>query len=712
MAQPAADLLADTRTARDSRDFARAEALARAGLMQSDDPVWPLTLALVLGDQGRTADALAVLNAPRARPLPAKERLLAEAHAEANGGDRWAAMRAWGEVLRLDPGNGEAKAGLADSLDRLRAPHGAAALAGLPTFRAADQAAALTRWGAAVRPLEIAQRFNGTDRALAALDRLLAELRADAAADPALVRRVRLDRLVALRDRVLMAEALAEAEALAADAPLPLFATQARADALLWLRRPREALPLYETVLAADPGNLPATYSRFFALLESEDIDGAFAAIDALVATRQPFVAYRDGPAVNPDPEYAWASMTAAQARLWGNRVHEGVKRLDPLVTGAPANAAFRQARAGAYSARGWPRAAEREAAIAANMDPDGLGSRILRAETALARNRIAEAKGESDALLQLAPENQGVRRLSREVAAARGWFLEARFQPGFNGGAGTFLEGDGYTFGATLISPVNRQGLRLYGGFDSAEASPPEGDVSRHRAGGGVQIVRPDWSGVVYAATSWGSLPQDSFGFRLAVDLGDQWRIAADGEANSLQVPIRALIADISGDSLAGSIRFRRDERFEASARIDWLTLSDGNDRLALGFSAVQLLMNRPHLDIIGRADLSASRNSRPGGPYFAPEQDFTAAAGIRAQHVAWRRYHQVFTHAASVDGGLYQQKGFGNYWIGVLRYEHRWRHDPWTEIVYGASVDRRVFDGEAERGFSLFLGLSQRIG
>jgi predicted negative regulator of RcsB-dependent stress response len=141
LAASPADELAKARAARDSGRFAEAEALARQGMASSDDPVWPLTLALVLADQKRAAEALAVLQAPREPPLPARDRLLAEAYAESRGGDTWRALRLYGELHRAEPGNEEARRAMAGLLDSLRAPFGAAALDGAPPARQAGTAA-------------------------------------------------------------------------------------------------------------------------------------------------------------------------------------------------------------------------------------------------------------------------------------------------------------------------------------------------------------------------------------------------------------------------------------------------------------------------------------------------------------------------------------------------------------------------------------------
>lgn len=706
-------LLLEARGARDSGRFAEAEALARKGMAESADPVWPLTLALVLADQKRSSEALAVLQAPRVPPLPVRERRLAEAYAESQGGDPWRALRLYGECLRAEPDNQEARRAMAGILDSQRAPFGASALDGAPPPRLASQAASLTRWGAEVRPEAVERRFEGTDRALKSQDALLARLKADPAADPALIRRVQLDRMVALRDRVRMAEVISEAEVLAdAGAALPAYADHAYADALLYSRQPEAALAVYERVLKADPTDLQAAYGRVFALVESERLAEATAAADAIAASRKPFVGFRGGPATTPDSEYAYASQLAAETRLWSNRIAEGHGRLDALADAAPANTSLRRARAGAMTARGWPRAAETETRIAASLDPDSLWTRIALADIALQRERLPEAAERTAALVSLAPENLAVQRLARDVRARKGWLIDVGFAPSFSQGGGSFAEGEGYSFGARLMTPHVANGMRLVAIADSAAADPPEGRVTRHRAGAGMRLESADVEGTAYATHSWGSLPQPSAGVEVAWRPDDRWTLSGVAQANSIETPIRALLADISGNSLNFAISYRRDERFEVSTSARLLTLSDGNDRLAAGASLVQLLHTAPHFMLRGRVDLYGSRNSQPGGPYFAPESDLSLAAGLAADHVAWRRYEKVLMQAASVDFGVYDQQGYDASWIGVMRYEHRWRHDPWTEIVYGVALDRRVYDGVAERGLSLTFGIRQRFG
>ncbi|MEI6162361.1 MAG: tetratricopeptide repeat protein, partial [Roseococcus sp.] len=285
----AASLLATTRAQRDAKQFAEAEASAREGVRQfPGNPTWTILLALILTDSGRPAEARTLLQSPAARRAPAIERLLALGYAEEKANERFAALRAYADATRIAPRNTEARAGTARVLRGLGGPHGAAVIADAapPLAEGADRlplgaemAAADVRFGNTVRPPEPERRFEGTDAALARLDGLLAQ-------DPpaGLHRQIRLDRVVALRDRVRMREALAEADDLAADGPLPPYVREARADALLYLRRPREALAEYQAVLAADPGSLTARAGVFYAAVEAEDFRTAYNTVDGSLA--------------------------------------------------------------------------------------------------------------------------------------------------------------------------------------------------------------------------------------------------------------------------------------------------------------------------------------------------------------------------------------------------------------------------------------------
>ncbi len=251
-------LLAATRAYRDLARFPEAEALARQGARRfPTDDVWPLLLSLILSDAGKTDEALTVL-----RQMPGSSgtgRLLAEAYAWRRAGDPFRALQLYTAAINQAPANTNLRSEVAGLLLEMNGPYGAAAFAGTPPRIAAGQAAAMVRWGMQIRPADPARRYETTDAALIRLDGLLAALPAPPA-EAAMRRRLRLDRLVALRDRVRMQEAAAEAEALLVDGPLPPYAEHAYGDALLYLRRPDAARRAYDRILAQTPLDLPARY--------------------------------------------------------------------------------------------------------------------------------------------------------------------------------------------------------------------------------------------------------------------------------------------------------------------------------------------------------------------------------------------------------------------------------------------------------------------
>src|SRR4249919_227918 len=473
--QSAAELLSATREARNAKKFDQAEHLARQGMAHFEDSVWPLTLALILADKGQSKEALAILAAPWPGGLPKVERLLAEGYANLRGDQIWPALTAYGEVLLIRPDNAEARDAVARLMDRIRAPFGATAVGGGNPEREADQAAALVRWSGTLLPTDEASRFAETDKALAKLDELIAAARASQPVDEAMVRRLRSDRLLALRDRFRMSEVIAEAESITASGPpLPAYATHALADALLYRRLPDEALVAYETVLKADHTNLRAQYGRIFALVEAERLSDAIKAVDTIAAS-QP--AYQGG---NPNPEYIYAATLAAEVRLWANSVSDGYARLTALSEAAPANPAIRRSLVSAMNIRGWRRAADQEAWIAASLQPSGLETRLMLADATLARHQLEEAKTQVDALATLVPENLRVGRLSREVAATRGWALDAELGHKWNKGGGTNASGAEWNSSVQLSTPSLGHGLRLFVLTDTGIAHPTEGRVNR----------------------------------------------------------------------------------------------------------------------------------------------------------------------------------------------------------------------------------------
>lgn len=702
-------LLAATRAYRDLARFPEAEALARQGARRfPTDDVWPLLLSLILSDAGKTDEALTVL-----RQMPGSSgtgRLLAEAYAWRRAGDPFRALQLYTAAINQAPANTNLRSEVAGLLLEMNGPYGAAAFAGTPPRIAAGQAAAMVRWGMQIRPADPARRYETTDAALIRLDGLLAALPAPPA-EAAMRRRLRLDRLVALRDRVRMQEAAAEAEALLVDGPLPPYAEHAYGDALLYLRRPDAARRAYDRILAQTPLDLPARYGRFYASVELEDFATAYAAIDSIIADEPLWRGYRNDPSRYDNPERAFAEVTAALARYYGNQLGDAWARITRISDAAPANAYARLARYQVASARRWPRLATEEGEIAASLAPDQLDSQIALIEIAIANERYAEAQRLMDALLARYPESLAVQHLARDLKASRRWLLEVESRPSTSDGGGANATGRAFEATGRLTSPPIDDNWRIFAVTNYANAHPPEGFVDRSQAGAGVEWRSPSLTETIYAASSWGTLARGAGGATLDWNATDQLRLAAAAELFSWDTPIRALYYGIRADEYSLKATYRWHESRSVAATVAYLPFTDGNRRLAGGLAYRERLVNQPGFDLTGRADAYASSNSRGDAAYYNPRRDLSLTAGATAEHQVWRHYDRSFVQALTIDAGLYAERGYTNDWIATLNYEHRWRFDPLTAVTYGAGLARRVYDGSVENSLFFVIRLTQRI-
>jgi biofilm PGA synthesis protein PgaA len=705
------DLLAAARAERDRQHFPEAERLAREGLARfPEDPVWLLLVALILADQGRGQEALELLDGPQALRAPPVERRLAQGYAWRKSGEPYRSMDADLKALELAPANAEARAAVAEILDQEGGPYGAAALTATEAPYAPDEAAAMVRWGEDLKPTDPARRFEGTDAAIARLDSLIAAL-PPPPASPELRRRLRLDRLIALRDRVRMREAVAEAESLRAEAPLPPYAEEAYADALLYLRRPLEARAAYHRVLAVQPKSRVARYGLFFASVDAEDFKTAYATIDALVKDEPVWLSWPGDPGRRPNRERAYAEITAANARYYADQLAEAWTRIRRLADVAPANPAARMALYQIAAARGWPRRAQAEGEIAAGLAPDSLGAKVARAEIAMAGLRFADAQRIVDELAATYPEDLRVRRLARDLAAARRWLLEIEARPSDSDGGGANAHGRALVFQARLSSPPIADNWQVFALADQAYAHPPEGEVTRSRIGAGLAWRTQDVTATAYATQSWRTLDKAGAGATLDWRPSDELSLAVAGELYAWDTPLRAILHGITADSVSAAASWRWSESRSLSGGVSYMPFTDGNDRLSARLVFAQKVVDLPHLDVTATAAVYASHNDRPEAPYYNPDSDLSAEAGLLAEQVLWRRYEVALIQAFTATLGVYSEAHFPARGVGSVGYEHRWRFDPDMDLHYGVQFSRRTYDGVPENTVTLTAGLRRRF-
>ena len=719
---PGYALEAAAQSARRRGDYLQAEYLYRAGLQRfPSDLDFPNGLILTLADTGQ-GQAATELARQLEQTYPGEPSLLmAKGYAQEAGRDFFAALQTYNQIVASDPGNRLARARRIMVLDSLGASHLAVDLAredpdllSTEEFQRllSNQGAFAVRWGD-LPPEDETGRFAQTDRALALLERNLAELDRTQPSARVFEQRTRLDRLVALRNRFRMDAVISEYESLQQDGvALPSYVLSAVADAYLYLQQPERAQALHQQILDRQPDDFDAKLAMFYTLTELEDYDSAYALIDSMDQAQPPWLGTRrsDGRHFSrPNPQKVAAATTAAVARVYGDQYAEAEKRFTALHEMAPANLSITRELANVYAARGWPRRSQQTYELGLSLSPRHKDLQIGLAQNYLERREYRLAELSISRLYALYPEDLQVRRLHRlwEIHNLR----ELRLSAGHWDNSGTTQGSREMLFEGALFSRPLGYNYRMFVSGRYAFAAFPEGDEIYRRYGIGVEYRRPDLEAA--AELTYNADGGDEPGGRLSLfwELDDHWSFPANIELFSRDTPLRALKDDVTTDSADIGVTYRASELRSVSLKAQAMDFSDGNFRRSLAAGLEQRLLTLPKYKLTGIADLYASANSRNDTIYFNPDHDFSAALTLDNLHRLYRRYDRAFSHRLALTVGNYWQKDFADDYLAGAAYEHIWETADRFELVYGFSRFRRVYDGLPEYQNYFYARLNWRF-
>jgi len=699
----------------------QAAALAEDGLQREPtEAAWPALLSRVLAEQGRHAEARRVIDTRLAVAPQDVEARLASAEAYRRAADRFAAIRELQRALDIEPGRADAQADLRALWQTLGAvtPATAAMPGAVPLALRADAAAQALRRAIEIEPRDPAQRFDAVDAVLAQQRTLIEEAQAATPPQPAVLRQLQRDRVVALHQRERWQDAVDTATALRAEGdPMPPFVRLPEAGSLLALRRPAEAQAGYEAVLA-DPQisreqRLAAMVGLFFALSDQGERRAAIDAADRLAAFEGPWLAPLAGSSM-PRANTDWLSgqVMAALARYYADMNADSWARLQALADAAPAVAYLRNNLGTVAAARGWPRRADDEVHIAASLAPDDLGIATALAESALRRRRWLEAEERIAALAPLYPQDSTVRRLQQDLRAWRGWELQLGFAQRLEDGSAAQAPGDGLDGSVRLYSPPLAERWRLLGAADASTAVPPEeGRVTRQRLGAGLEWRGPDATATLIGWANSGTVSRGGASIAADWQPADGWNLGFGAESFAAGTPLRALYYGITANAAQASASYDWHESAGLSAIVGGMRFSDTNRRSSVLLAGHWRAVDAPTWKLVLRPEFGSSRNTLAGAPYFNPSQDRSVQVDATVEQRLSLNYERSLWHYWGGALGSYWQQDYGAGAIGSLHWRLRWRWDPFTEVDGGIEGSRRIYDGIAERVWTLSLALLHRF-
>lgn len=513
--------------------------------------------------------------------------------------------------------------------------------------------------------------------------------------------RIRYDRLLVLNRLNRHADVVADYRDLrAAGRDVPGYALGAVGDSLLALQLPEEAEVALDGALQADPENIDVRIERAYAALEQEHHAEARAQLQAL-RDAEPAWPRR------PGATQGWENWRRYEADLnyplvlaFGEDLPQAQALLEERVAVGPANAGLQSALGTVYLIRGWPERALERFRMASTLDERDVQSRIgqVGALTQLQRDDLAHPI--HDELMQRYGELPSVQRMDRTWEVHRGWQWRA-YAAGGRSEGGTAVGPLGSRdrrYGVEVQTPVLDDRWRLTAGHDHRWSDFDGDRVYDRRTGAGVRYAhgRLDWG--LQANRASDGVGGTGFDADAGWRFSDAWDARATVRRNDADASMQARAAGVTADSIELSANYVPSERTLWSLSAKHWRYDDGNRResLALGFD--QRLFTRPHFLLNGVAGAYASRGSRDDAPYFNPSRDASLELGLRADHLAWRRYDRHFRHRLTVGAGPYYQEGYGSAWVPSARYEHEWQFALGRVLTYGVSWSRPVYDGQRE--------------
>jgi len=653
-----------------------------------------------------------------------RETSLAATNAALDKSEPVADLRHCTHALQLAPANRDAKHACILALERIGAPQLARRLADKnPSILTADEyrriegseAAALVRWGPLETPNE-ADRFKATDRAIAALDKLIAQWSKEDNASASAILRARFDRMVALRDRMRMKEVVAEYDDLSRQAiAIPSYVLRAVADAYLYLKQPEEARDLYQRVIKDDPKDFDARMGLFYAYVELDDFDSAYRQIDALDADQSIWIYLKGLTEPLPNPSRDAADLAAANARFYGEELSKADRLVSTIENAAPYNPVYRAALGNVYAARGWPRLAQEQDEIGlAMVQNHDVSLETGRASTNLDLQNYRTAEAETADLLQRFPENIEVQKADWLWQVHN--MAELRVDATYAFRSATSAQGgDGFGIETQIYSSPIDYNWRLFASeFFAHEAEPnAEGNISLWRTAVGAEY-RGDGLTASAAPTYNYFNNEERLGGRAdaTYSVNDYWEVGGYGEIFSRDTPLRALNAGVTANAFNANATYRASESREV--RVDGLLMpfSDGNMRSSLAGTYTERIYTAPHWKIDGIADLAESQNSKDENRlYYNPSRDVLALFGAEITQTLYRRYDLVYEHSLRITSGAYWEQNYGSSPAATVRYEQRVRSNDVLELGLGINFSRQDFDGVPENDVSLFCNLIYRF-
>ena len=529
--------------------------------------------------------------------------------------------------------------------------------------------------------------------------------------------RARCDCVVALKEKYRMKEVLDQYRIIEKSGrPAPYWVTESVADALLYLKRPREAARFYQLRLEQNPeapfSAYMGLYLTYTELRDWDEADKTWDRIDDLLKHRKLNFVQKD---------------EAFEARGWyliyQDKLKEAQDYFDACLREAGLYSGYRTGLGHAYYFRGWPRQAMEQFKIAQNVAPEDVATRVGEA-MALDMNeegRFAglnspgykyEARALADELYRKYPYDLHVQDLHETLRVEDLPLIwgDMRFINEWPGVTELRFRG-GVTANINPVFQVFTNVLHMH----SSETTSTEKYVySWDRVGLGFNwIVLPSLTLTQSASSDY--LEHRDLGSytKLAWQATEGLKVSGSFDSFSLDLPIRAQATGVHGKTAMLDLDYHESDLREYTALFTSNWLSDGNYNPEIVLGAEQNVINNPDWKLRLGPEFYYGRYTKSEDvvPYFSPNFEYSLALKPILEIIPYHVYDTKLVSKIIPEVGLYKEAGFGFYPIAGIA----WEQEIWTSktfwIKWSVAYNEKVYDGVYTNVLEAFLSINKKF-
>lgn len=515
--------------------------------------------------------------------------------------------------------------------------------------------------------------------------------------------RLRMDSLTALNALGHYQETVDEYEALKREGvDLPAYAHGPAGDSYLALHRPRDAQAALERAVALDPSDVDTRILLAYAYLEQERFDRALPMMKALMDSQPAWIERAGAESDQRNERRYRAEMTYAQMLSFGDDNARAQAIMEPLVRTGPNRASTQAAFGALMYRRGHPTAALERYDMALTLDPRNRDAEIGRVSALYETGRVDEAMAANAQVQQRYPQNLHAQRLQKELWLRNGPMGRIGIVSGRNDAttaAGSPFGIRDHRFDFETWTPLLRNRWRLGIVGDTVDAHFVPDTLRYRRIGGAIDYRYRDVGLRLSGYDVEEPRHDDAWTLDAAWYVNDSWTLRAQAAANDVDTSLQARRAGFKADSVSLAASWRPNDYGAVDMRLKHLHYSDGNNRDQASAFGRWRVHTAPHLTVEGLGSLWLSRGSRDDAPYYNPARDAMVTAGVRFNHLIWRRYDAYLRQRLDLEAGPYWEQGFGTHWVPSVAYRQEWRPAQGHTFEYGVSWSRPVYDGGRER-------------